>query len=48
MLVLPVAHRLAGGLLLSTTVVLALRVLVTARPTAIVDARVMRAMGVAR
>ena len=48
MLVLPVAHRLAGGLLLATTVVAAVRVLAAARPTAVVDAHTIHAMGVAR
>jgi heme a synthase len=48
MLVLPVAHRLAGGLLLATTVVSAVRVLATARPTAVIEAPAVRAMGVAR
>jgi hypothetical protein len=32
MLVLPVAHRLAGGLILAAAVVLAVRVLTAARP----------------
>src|SRR5439155_230819 len=34
MLALPVAHRLAGGLLLASAVVMAVRVLATARPAA--------------
>ncbi|HTO11847.1 MAG TPA: COX15/CtaA family protein [Candidatus Binatia bacterium] len=48
-LVVPVAHRLAGGLLLATAVVLAVRVLATARPAAARDvARARPAVGVAR
>jgi heme a synthase len=48
MLVLPVAHRLAGGLLLATTVVMAVRVLAPARPARRLDVAPARAMGVAR
>ena len=49
MLVLPVAHRLVGGLLLAATVVMAVRVLATARPTAALGVTgTARAMGVAR
>ena len=45
MLALPVAHRLAGGLLLAATVVLAVRVLATARSRAVPG---VAAMGMAR
>jgi cytochrome c oxidase assembly protein subunit 15 len=45
MLALPVAHRLAGGLLLAATVVLAVRVLATARPRVVPG---VAAMGMAR
>ena len=37
MLALPVAHRLAGGLLLATAVVMAVRVLAAARPAPAFD-----------
>jgi hypothetical protein len=49
MLVVPVAHRLVGGLLLAATVVMAVRVLATVRPAAALGVpRAPRAMGVAR
>ena len=48
MLVLPVAHRLAGGSLFAAAVVMAVRVLAAAPPTAVIEARAMRAMGMAR
>jgi cytochrome c oxidase assembly protein subunit 15 len=48
MLVLPVAHRLAGGLLLAATVVMAVRVVASARPARVLEAPPARAMGVAR
>jgi hypothetical protein len=47
MLVLPVAHRLAGGLILAAAVVLAVRVLAAARP-APWTATARGALGVAR
>jgi cytochrome c oxidase assembly protein subunit 15 len=48
MLVLPVTHRLAGGLLLAATVVMAVRVLASARPARVLETGPARAMGVAR
>jgi cytochrome c oxidase assembly protein subunit 15 len=49
MLVVPVAHRLVGGLLLAATVVMAVRVLATVRPSAALGVPgVPRAIGVAR
>jgi cytochrome c oxidase assembly protein subunit 15 len=48
MLVLPVAHRLAGGLLLATTVVMAVRVLASARRASVSRLTPARAAGVAR
>jgi len=48
MLALPVAHRLAGGLLLAATVVMAVRVLASAPRARALDVAPARAMGVAR
>jgi len=48
LLVLPVMHRLAGGVLLAATVVMAVRVLASARPAGLLEAGPARAMGVAR
>ena len=49
MLALPVAHRLVGGLILAASVVLAVRVMTTARPApARAPAHAARAVGVAR
>jgi hypothetical protein len=47
MLVLPVAHRLAGGLILAASVILAVRVLAGVRPWAVRVTR-PRPLGVAR
>lgn len=48
LLVLPVAHRLAGGLLLATTVVMAVRVLAAAPRAGAAGLAPARVMGVAR
>ncbi len=48
MLALPVAHRLAGGLLLAATVVMAVRALASMRPARDLAVGPARAMGVAR
>jgi heme a synthase len=48
MLVLPVAHRLAGGLILAAAVVLAIRVTIAPRPTAAVVLPARRVLGTAR
>lgn len=48
MLLLPVAHRLAGGLLLASTVVMAVRVLASARRTPITGLTTTVPVGVAR
>lgn len=48
MLVLPVAHRLAGGLILAATVVLAVRLTAAPRSAAAVVPPVRRALGIAR
>jgi len=49
MLALPVAHRLAGGLLLAGAVVLAVRVLATSRPAPALEvAPASRVLGAAR
>jgi cytochrome c oxidase assembly protein subunit 15 len=48
MLVLPVAHRLAGGLLLAATAVMAVRALASTRPARDLAVGPARAMGIAR
>jgi cytochrome c oxidase assembly protein subunit 15 len=48
MLVLPVAHRLVGGLLLATTVIMAVRVLAAPRRAPVAGLTPARAAGVAR
>jgi heme A synthase len=48
MLVLPVAHRLAGGLILAATVVLAVRLTAAPRSAAAVVPPARRALGIAR